>query len=133
MPKAAFLFLATVAALAAQPSTPQVIEGHMRREPVLPTHLPDYELQALDVKKEVVFHVGSQTVIGRVPVLVYVPVVRAGRANAVDRLVEARALLVKAAAAQQVTTADLAALRDLIEQSLSDLRADGAAAAPSSK
>ena len=125
------LFLAiAAAAFASEQAQLPVVEGHVRREPVLPASLPDYELQSLDIQKEIVFHVGNQTVIGRVPVLVYVPVTRAGRSSAVDRLVEARALLVRSAASQQVTTADLAALRDLIEQSLSDLRSDAPSAKP---
>lgn len=107
----------------AQPS-PQTVEGHLRREPVLPVNLPDFELVTLDVRKEIVFHVGNQTLIGRVPVMAYVPVVRAGRARAMDRLIEARTILIKSAASAQVTTADLAAIRDLIEQATSDLRVD---------
>lgn len=98
------------------------VEPLIRREPVLPTALPDYELRTLDVSKEVVFHLGEQTFISKLPIMIYVPVHRAGRAQAVDKLVEARALLVKATAAREVTTADLGALRDLIEQSIADLR-----------
>jgi len=118
----AFL-LGVVATAKAQP-TPQVVEGYLRRDPVLPVNLPDYELVTLDVRKEIVFHVGNQTLIGRVPVMAYVPVVRAGRARAMDRLIEARTILIKSAASAQVTTADLAAIRDLIEQATSDLRVD---------
>jgi hypothetical protein len=102
------------------------VEGHLRREPVLPINLPDYELVTVDVQKEIVFHVGNQTLIGRVPIMAYVPVARAGRARATDRLIEARAILVKAAASTQVTTADLAAIRDLIELATVDLRSDAA-------
>lgn len=122
------------AAFAQNAPAPTAIEGHVRREPVLPVNLPDYELVTLDVKKEIVFHVGNQTLIGRVPVMAYVPVVRAGRTSALDRLIEARSILVKSAASSQVTTADLAAIRDLIEQASTDLRSDAtpppAAAAP---
>lgn len=103
--------------------SPQVVEGFLRREPVIPLALPDYELTTLDISKEIVFHVGNQTFVGKVPIMVYVPVNRSSRASAVDRLVEARGLLLKSAAAKEVTTADLAGLRDLIERALDDLRA----------
>ena len=98
------------------------IEGFVRREPVLPLSLPDFELTTLDISKEIVFHAGNQTYVGKVPIFVYVPVNRSSRANAVERLVEARLVLIKAAAAKEVSTADLAALRDLIERALVDLR-----------
>ena len=59
-----FIFAVCLLSLAAkawaQPS-PQTVEGHLRREPVLPVNLPDYELVTLDVRKEIVFHVGNQT------------------------------------------------------------------------
>jgi hypothetical protein len=126
------LLLSPVIAFAAgTPSeTPKVIVGHLRREPVLPLHLPDYELIELDIHKEAVFHVGNQTFIGRIPVLAYVPITRTGRATAVDRLIEARKILITSAASSRVTTADLAAIRDEIEQALDDLRADSSIEAP---
>lgn len=98
------------------------IEPFMRREPVLPVKLPDFELTTLDVSKEIVFHVGDRTFVSRVPVLVYLPVNRPGRAEAVDRLIEARAILVRSAAAGEVTTADLAGVRDMIEQAITSLK-----------
>lgn len=121
------LVTGSIHAAEAAPTTevlPATVEGHVRREPVLPVNLPDYELVTLDIRKEIVFHVGNQTLIGRVPVMAYVPVTRAGRSSALDRLIEARAILVKAAASPQVTTADLAAIRDLLELAATDLRAD---------
>jgi hypothetical protein len=107
----------------AQPGIP-AIEGHLRRDPVLPVSLPDYELASLDVTKEVVFHIGNQTVVGHVPIMVYVPVNRVGRAQAVDRLIEARVILLKSAASSEVKMTDLAAVRDLLEQALTALRSD---------
>ncbi len=96
--------------------------GVLRTEPVLPLKLPDYELTTLDVTKEVVFHIGNQTAVGRIPILVYIPVRRSGQAAAVDRLVQARTLLLKATASAGVSTMQLAALRDLLEGALRDLR-----------
>jgi hypothetical protein len=107
-----------------QPSGPPTLDAHIRREPVLPVSFPDYQLVELDLTKEVVFHVGNQTVVAKIPILAYIPVTRAGRASAVEHLAEARRILVTAAAGPQVTTNDLAAVRDLIEKSLSDLRID---------
>lgn len=94
------------------------LEGYVRPKPILPTTLDDYELRELDVRKEVVFHLGERTVVTRVPVLVYVPVEPASRKEALGLLSEARALLLTLAArSEPVGAHDLAALRDLVERS----------------
>ena len=106
------------------PGTPQKpIQGLISSAPAIPLSLPDYELVSLDVKKKVIFHVRDQTVVGEIPILVYVPIARSGRLEAMDRLIEARAILIKAAAGQP-TGEDMNAVRQLLERALAALQKD---------
>jgi hypothetical protein len=100
----------------------EAIEGYVRTQPVLPKDLEDYELRTLDVRKEVIFHVGDRTVTATVPVFVYVPVARPARKQALELLSEARVILIEVAARKTAPTGlELAAVRDLIERSLRGL------------
>lgn len=115
---------------AAASAVPTEVAGHLRSDPVLPVQLADYELATLQVTKEIVFQIGDQTAIGHLPVLVYVPTRKPVRVEVLARLLEARHLLVKAAAAAGVSAGDLAALRDLLERAIGDLRENPPAPPP---